>query len=581
MIIINNLTISFPGKTLLSEINLNISDKERVALIGKNGSGKTTLLKAIAGIFNDYSGQIVTTGKAVYLDQYRTFDEKTPYEYYMKVADTPEKQRLVRSILKGFGFEEKDWHRELSTFSGGEKTRLQIGRLFLEQADFILLDEPTNFLDILGIRFLKNLLKNFNGGYIIISHDRSFLRDTCDRFLEINNMKIWDFNMKFDKYLIERENLILHQQRSMKNKQKEIERLKKIIERYKKWGREKFIKQAKSKEKMLQKMLKDLESETLFKEEEFDKKISIPVPDSPGHVVLNAKNLQFLNIIKNATFTVYSDDKVAIMGKNGSGKSTILKLIKGSLKGSGEIEIGYNVKIEFLDQFVEELNEENSVFEEIADEMELEPDYVIRAYAGRFGFKGEDVFKNVSNLSGGEKQILALAKVLLRKPNLLVLDEPTNHMDLDTVKALEDALKEFKGSVILVSHDEELIKNVCNKYFVLENGILKEITSLNDYKITEIKERKKKENLEFEERKKIKNKLKNLRIKLEELKKEEGKIEEELSNVETELLNVQSDYIKAEKLINKKEELEIKLLNTMEEIERIEKEIKKFEEVLL
>ncbi|HCF38008.1 MAG TPA: ABC transporter, partial [Thermosipho africanus] len=163
MIILNNLTISFPGKTLLSDVNLNISDKERVALIGKNGSGKTTLLKAIAGIFNDYTGKIITSGKILYLDQFRTFDEKTPYEYYMKVANTPEKERLVRSILKGLGFEEEDWHRDISTFSGGERTRLQIGRLFIEDAEFILLDEPTNYLDILGIRFLKNLLKNFNG----------------------------------------------------------------------------------------------------------------------------------------------------------------------------------------------------------------------------------------------------------------------------------------------------------------------------------------------------------------------------------------------------------------------------------
>ncbi|RDI90247.1 ABC transporter ATPase [Thermosipho africanus Ob7] len=580
MIILNNLTISFPGKTLLSDVNLNISDKERVALIGKNGSGKTTLLKAIAGIFNDYTGKIITSGKILYLDQFRTFDEKTPYEYYMKVANTPEKERLVRSILKGLGFEEEDWHRDISTFSGGERTRLQIGRLFIEDAEFILLDEPTNYLDILGIRFLKNLLKNFNGGYIIISHDRSFLRDTCERFLEINNEKIWDFKMKFDSYLVERERLILHQQRTMKNKQKEIERLKKIIERYRKWGREKFIKQAKSKEKMLQKMLEELESEVTFNEEEFDKKISLPTPEMPGYVVLTVKHLKFLDILKDVSFTIHSGDKMALLGKNGSGKSTILRLIKGDINGSGTVEFGYNVRVEFLDQFVEELDEESTVFEEISNEMEFEPDYVIRAYAGKFGFKGEDVFKEVHNLSGGERQILALAKVLLRKPNLLVLDEPTNHMDLDTLEALENALKEFKGNIILVSHDEELIKNVCNKFFVLEKGILKEISDLSEYVPTEEKERKKKENIEFEEKKKLKNKLKSLKEQLKKKKEKEEKLIKELERVEEELLNIDSDYVKAEKLVNQKNELEENIFNTMHEIEELEKQIEELEKAL-
>ncbi|ABR30692.1 ABC transporter [Thermosipho melanesiensis] len=576
MIVLNNVSLHFPGKELLNNVSLNISDGEKVALIGKNGSGKTTLLKAIVGEFKEYTGQINTTGKVVYLDQYRTFSSNTPYEYYMEVADTPEKERLVRSILKGFGFEEEDWKRNLSTFSGGEKTRLQIGRLFLEEADFILLDEPTNYLDIAGIHFLKNLLKSFKGGYIIISHDRSFLRDTCERFLEINNGKIWDFRMGFDAYLKERESLILHQKRSMKNKQREIERLKKIIERYRKWGREKFIKQAKSKEKILQKILEELQSEVIF-EEETKKNVSIPIPENTGYIVLNVKGLKFLNIIDDVTFTVYSGDKIAILGPNGSGKSTILKFISGKLKGEGLVEFGYNVKVEFLDQFVEELDEENSVFEEIANEMEMQPDYVIRAYAGRFGFKGEDVFKTISELSGGERQILALAKVLLKKPNLLILDEPTNHMDLETVEALEDALKEYKGSLILVSHDEELVKNVCNRYFILKDKKLLEVSDISQYEPKEEKKEEKIINTDYEEKKRRKNRIKKLKMEIEKLNEEEKRLLKKIDEIDLKLLNVGSDYIKAMELSEEKEKLEEKILNLLQKIDEMEKEIKYLE----
>ncbi|MBO8160754.1 MAG: ATP-binding cassette domain-containing protein [Thermosipho sp. (in: Bacteria)] len=583
MIVLSNLSIFFPGKNLLTDINLNIGDKDRVALIGKNGSGKTTLLKSIAGIFKDYTGRISTSGKIVYLDQYRTFDGTTPFEYYSKVADTPEKERMVRSILKGLGFEEKDWHRDISTFSGGEKTRLHIGRLFLEDPDFILLDEPTNFLDIAGIHFLKGLLLNFRGGYVIISHDRSFLRDTCNRFLEINNEKIWDFNMDFDSYLVERKKLLIQQERELKNKTKEIERLKTIIERYRKWGKsnEKFIKQARNKERRLQKLLDELESTTLFVSEKSDKKVKIPEPENMGYVVLDVKKLGFKEIIKNVSFTLYNGEKIAILGPNGSGKSTILRVIFGLLEGEGKVVFGHNVKAEFLDQFVNQLDLENTVFEELASEMEMEPDYVIRSYAGRFGFKNEDVFKFVSELSGGERQILALAKVLLRRPNLLVLDEPTNHMDLETVEALEDALKEFKGSIILVSHDEELIKNVCNRFFVIKEKTLKEINSLEEYEFPQTeKNNQRKSNVEFVKRKRLKNQAKKLKETIERLQNKEKELLKTLEKVESELLSIGSDYVKAMELTEEKANIENEIFSTLEEIERLKEEYNKISSML-
>ncbi|QTA38415.1 ATP-binding cassette domain-containing protein [Thermosipho ferrireducens] len=578
MISIVNLTINFPGKLLFKNVNLTIQDKDRVGLIGKNGSGKTTLLKAIGQLFEDYEGQISTSGNIVYLDQFRTFDADTPYEYYMKKADTPEKERMVRSILKGLGFEEHDWNRSIESFSGGEKTRLHLGRLFLETPDFILLDEPTNFLDIAGIHYLKKLLSNFNGGYIIISHDRSFLRDTCTRFLEINNEKIWDFRMPFDKYLEERKRLLEHQERELKNRTREIERLKTIIERYRRWGREKSLKQAKSKEKRLQKMLDELENITLLTDEKSSKKVKIPQPEPTGYIILEASKLGFKNIINDVSFTMYEKDKVAILGPNGSGKTTILKLIIGKITDRGKVSFGHNVTFAFLDQFVENLNNRNTVFEEISDEMPMEPEHTVRAYIGRFGFRGEDVFKMVNELSGGEKQILALAKILLKKPNLLILDEPTNHMDLETVEILEKALKEYKGSIMLVSHDEELIKNVCNRFFAIKDKKLVELKNLENYdtSYTNLKTKNPTKNKEnnFEERKKVKNQIKKTMQTIEKLKKEEEELSQKLSKTIKLLDTVGSNYQKAMELTREKETLELKILEILETIETLEEKLK-------
>ncbi|MFN3327650.1 MAG: ABC-F family ATP-binding cassette domain-containing protein [Fervidobacterium pennivorans] len=577
MITIKNLTIAFPEKTLFSNFNVTVLARDRIGLMGKNGSGKSTLLKAIAGIFNDYHGEITVQGKVLYMDQYRTFEARTPYGYYMKVADTPEKQKQVRSILKGLGFPEEDWERDISTFSGGERTKLQLGRLFVEAPDFLLLDEPTNFLDIESIEFLKELLRSFRGGYIIISHDRDFLRNTCEKFWEINNERIWVFDMDFDSYHLERQRIIETQRRQLVNIQREIERLRTIIDRYKKWGREKFTKQAKSKEKMLEKMLEELENMPNMYLEEEEKTISIPEPDNTGYVVLEVKNVSWNGLLKNVSFTVYQGDKIAIVGPNGSGKTTLLKIINGQTNYTGQITFGYNVKAVYLEQFVDQLDLENTVFDELFEEIPDKPDYVIRAYAGRFGFRGEDVFKTIADLSGGERQILALAKVLLRKPNMLILDEPTNHMDLETVEALESALKEYKGAVLLVSHDLELIRNVCNRFFTIKNGELLE----SNEPIFFSKEKKKVEkekNVDFEEKKRLRNQLKSWKKQLEELKERENEITYMISDLENRM-HKEQDYVKLMELMGEKEKLEEELLRVMETFEEIENKIKEFENI--
>lgn len=575
MITISNLSISFPEKTLFQNFNVSVYPNEKIGLMGKNGCGKSTLLKAIAGSFNDYSGEISVQGKVLYMDQYRTFDAKTPYEYYMKIADTPEKEKSARSILKGLGFSEEDWHRDISTFSGGEKTKLHIGRLFVEEPDFLLLDEPTNFLDIESIEFLKELLNKFRGGYIVISHDRDFLRNVCKKFWEINNERVWVFDTDFDHYHIERQRIIETQRRQVANIQREVERLRTIIDRYKKWGREKFVKQAKSKEKMLERMLEELENMPNLYLEEEDKKIEIPSPENTGYVVLDVKNVSWESLLKDVNFTVYNGDKIAIVGPNGSGKTTLLKIITNKINYKGNVLIGYNVKMVYLEQFVDQLDLENTVFDEIFEEMPDRPDYVIRAYAGRFGFKGEAVFKSVGELSGGERQILALAKVLLRRPNVLILDEPTNHMDLETVEALEEALKEYRGCVIMVSHDLELIRNVCNRFLTIKSGTIVEVNEPIFY--SKERERVEKEkNVDFEERKKLKNQLKSMKRQMEELKTREEELYKAISEIDSEM-HRHTDYVKLMELMNKKDACEQELLSIIEKLDELQLKVSELE----
>jgi len=578
VISINKLSIAFPQKNLFSNFNATVFPRDRIGLMGKNGCGKSTLLKAIAGIFKDYSGEINVSGKVLYMDQYRTFDASTPFEYYSQVADTPEKQRQVRSILKGLGFNEDDWNRSISTFSGGEKTRLQLGRLFIEEPDFLLLDEPTNFLDIESIEFLKSLLKSYKGGYIVISHDRDFLRSVCDKFWEINNERVWIFDMDFDRYHLERQRIMETQRRQVANIQKEIERLRTIIDRYKKWGREKFTKQAKSKEKMLEKMLEELENMPNLYLEEEEKKIGIPEPENTGYMVLEVKDVSWNNLLKNVSFTVYQKDKIAIVGPNGSGKTTLLKIITNQIPYSGSVNYGYKVNVAYVDQFVDQLDLENTVFDEIFDEMPDKPDYVIRAYAGRFGFKGEDVFKTIDSLSGGERQILALAKILLRKPNLLILDEPTNHMDLETVEALEDALKEYKGGIIIVSHDLELIRNVCNRFLSIKDGKIIEVDEPVFF-AKQVKKEEKVKNIDFEEKKKLKNQLKSSKKKLEELEQREKEISSRIDEIDSQMSYL-NDYVKLMNLTKEKQELEEEQLNILEEMENLKVKISELEKTV-
>ncbi|OQY08923.1 MAG: ABC transporter [Marinitoga sp. 4572_148] len=586
LIKIDGVSHNFGTQDIFYDVSLSIYENDRIALIGPNGSGKTTLLKIINGEIEPLEGTVLRTknSKIGYLKQFRANDlDLTLFEYVLKEIEKnindEMKNKIVRSVLKGMGFEENEWERKISSLSGGELTRLGLGRLLAGDYNLLILDEPTNHLDLYSINWLINYLKNYKGALIFVSHDRKFIQELSNRFWEINNFKIWDFKANYDQYLSNRNNMLTNLTARRKNLEKEIERLNAMIDRFRKWGTEKMMRQAKLREKIRDKLIKEYEELELLKEEQVIK-IKIPEPKRTGYKVLEVKKLKFgyskdKIILKNINFEINESEKITILGKNGSGKSTLLKLLMDKLKpDNGEINWGYNIKIGYLDQVISSLNKSLNVMDLIWKDVPEWQDFEVRKYIGRFGFTGDNVFKSVETLSGGELTRLALAKLILQKPNVLILDEPTNHLDIFTVQTLEETLKEFKGSIIMVSHDENLIKNISDRLFLIKEGDLIEYKSfesvlpelLNDsFKLK--KETKK--SIDFETAKKIKNRIKSLTREKEKLENKFEEIILKLEEIEELMFSYSNNYQKLVELQDEKTLLEKEL----DEISKREDEI--------
>jgi len=372
-------------------------------------------------------------------------------------------ERRVRSILVGLEFSEDDWDRRLETFSGGELTRISLGKLFLVDYDLLLLDEPTNHLDLESTEWLVNFLRNYKGALLVVTHDRYLIRNIGSRFWELNGGSLWDFTGTYDKYQLDREIMVKSGLRTRENLLKEIERLDAVAKRYRLWGQEKFIKQAINKEKQRDRLKEQLESVDIPDEEIRPTKFRLPQPDRTGYSVLKIEGLSFgfgnRKLFNSSSAEIHRRTKIGLLGPNGSGKTTLLKIITENLQGyTGEITWGHNVRWGYLSQLTEDLNSSNDVITEIWQMMRGQPDYEVRKYIGRFGFPGDDVFKPISSLSGGERTKLALAKLILSRPNVLVMDEPTNNLDIWSIESLEEVLKEYEGCIILVSHDREFVQ---------------------------------------------------------------------------------------------------------------------------
>ena len=478
MLTIDHLSMEFSSRPVLDDITFLINCKERVALVGKNGAGKTTLLRLIAGEYQPTAGRIAkeTDMTIGYLPQVMLFhDNRTLREEMMTVSHEDEARFIAemdRTII-GLGFERKDFDRPCSEFSGGWRMRIELAKILLRHPDLLLLDEPTNHLDIESIQWLEDFLKTSPSALLMVSHDRAFIDNVCGRTIEITLGRIYDYNVNYSKFVELRKERHEQQVRAYQNQQKMIQDTEEFIERFR-YKATKAV-QVQSRIKQLEKL------DRLEVDLEDTSRLNLRFPPAPrsGDFPLIVEDLRKdfgeHNVFHDVTFTIRRGEKVAFVGKNGEGKSTLVKCIMGQLDYLGTLKIGHNVKIGYFAQNQAALLDENlTVFETI--------DYVavgdirtkIRDILGAFMFGGEASEKKVKVLSGGERSRLAMIRLLLEPCNLLILDEPTNHLDMPSKDVLKAALKDFNGTLICVSHDRDFLDGIVSKVYEFGGGHVKE-----------------------------------------------------------------------------------------------------------
>ena len=589
----NNLNKSFGIDSILENVNFTVNEYDKIGIIGVNGTGKTTLFKIISGIYGYDSGDIYTSKDCEigYLEQNTNFhSENTILEEVLEVfKDVIEMEKYLRDlehkiseessntnsttleklmneysnkleafsdmngygykseakgVLKGLGFSDEDMDKPISILSGGEKTRVLLGKLLLKKPTLLLLDEPTNHLDSEAIEWLEVFLKQYKGTVILISHDRYFLDQVVNRIFEIHNKKLKTYNGNYSDFIkasaIEKELEL----KKFEDQQKDIKKQEKSIERLKAFGREKHLKRARSKEKALAKV------DVLDKPEAYRKKAKIEFNPSvtSGNDVLQLRDISMgygeRILFKDLNLDIYRGEKVALIGANGIGKSTLFKIIMNEITPlSGDIKFGTNVNVSYFHQEQKTLNLDNTIIDKIWEDNKQLTQTSLRTMLGAFLFEGEEVFKKISTLSGGERARVAILKLILSNANLLLLDEPTNHLDIDSKEVLEEALSSYTGTIFTISHDRYFLNTVVDKVLVLdENGITeylgnydyyiekkKQVQEMNTVEVveektkTQLKEEKRKEREQREAEKKNRVKRQNIEKEIEET---EAKIEE-------------------------------------------------------
>ena len=478
MLTIDHISMEFSSRPVLDDITFLINRKERIALVGKNGAGKTTLLRLIAGEYQPTSGRIAreTDMTIGYLPQVMLFhDDRTLREEMMLVAHEDEARfvaEMDRTVI-GLGFERRDFDRPCSEFSGGWRMRIELAKILLSHPDLLLLDEPTNHLDIESIQWLEDFLKSSPSAVLMVSHDRAFIDNVCNRTIEITLGRIYDYNVNYSKFVELRKERHEQQVRAYQNQQKMIQDTEEFIERFR-YKATKAV-QVQSRIKQLEKL------ERLEVDLEDTSRLNLRFPPAPRSgdfpIIIEdlRKDFGSHNVFHDVTFTIRRGEKVAFVGKNGEGKTTLVKCIMGQLDYLGTLKIGHNVKIGYFAQNQAALLDENlTVFETI--------DYVavgdirtkIRDILGAFMFGGEASEKKVKVLSGGERSRLAMIRLLLEPCNLLILDEPTNHLDMQSKDVLKAALQDFNGTLICVSHDRDFLNGLVFKVYEFGGGRVKE-----------------------------------------------------------------------------------------------------------
>ena len=593
MLSVQNVTVSFGGETLFNEISFRLGAGDRVGLVGKNGAGKSTLLHLIARDNEPTAGSIATEknlsvgflrqdidfekGRTVLEEAYQAFTEikqleaemeqvnqalasRTDYEseeynqLIISLNDLTERYALIggynyqgttERILQGLGFKAADFDKKTDTFSGGWRMRIELAKLLLQDHDVLLLDEPTNHLDIESIIWLEEFLTKYRGAVVLVSHDKMFLDNTSNRTIEIVGGRIYDYKKAYSDYMLLREEIMTQQRAAQKNQAKEIEQTEKLIERFRAKA---------SKAAMAQSLIKKLDKIERIEvdvEDTTAMKLRFPVAQQPGKVVLRAegvsKSYGTKHVLKTVDLEIERGTKTAFVGQNGQGKSTLAKIIVNEIDFEGKSELGHNVLLGYFAQNqAEYLDGDLSLLETMEEAATDENRSRVRDMLGAFMFRGDDVEKKVKVLSGGERNRLALCKLLLSPFNVLVMDEPTNHLDIRSKNVLKEALKKFEGTLILISHDRDFLQGLSDRVVEFKDHRLKEylgdvqfyleqkkLDSLVDLERVE-KEVKKKptggEN-DYQQQKRLKslkNKQSKLEAKIADLEKEIKAIDFEL-----------------------------------------------------
>ena len=518
IVTVNGLCMEFGEQKLFDGMTFEIQENDRIGLIGVNGCGKTTLFKLLTGEYYQTKGNIVLNKNASigYMEQHVCRNlERSAYDEVMTVfseliemereldflnakisgkcenlGELIERQSFLneefarrggltcraraRSALLGLGFDDEQIRLPIRALSGGQRAKLQLAKLLLCGANFLLLDEPTNHLDTHSVEWLEEYLINSKCAYLVISHDRYFLDKTTSKTFELENKKMTVYKGNYTAYLPQKAERRLSEQRVYENTMKEINRLEGIIEQQRRWNREKNIKTAESKQKVIDRL-----SENLKKPENLPTAMSfgLDIKNQSGEDVLEVDKISLgfgrEPLFENVSMEVHRGEKIFILGPNGCGKTSLLRTLLGQYHAqSGRIKYGVGVKVGYYDQIQTGMDSEKSIFEEMSDSFPAMTNTEIRSTLARFLFKNDDVFKPLSTLSGGERAKVLLTKLMLGKFNFLMLDEPTNHLDIISCEALEQALKEYEGTLLIVSHDRYLINSLADKiYYLTPMGI--------------------------------------------------------------------------------------------------------------
>ena len=544
MLNVNNLSVYFGGDSLFESVSFRLGKGDRVGLIGKNGAGKSTLLKILSKNQNPTSGNIsfeknckigylsqdfnFEYGRSVLEEAYLAFEEILKIENRQKeINKIMEKtvdfeseeykkilleftdlnsqyeilggynyQSQTEKILLGLGFTSDDLHSLTDTFSGGWRMRIELAKLLLKDNDILLLDEPTNHLDIESIIWLEQFLLKYKGAIILVSHDKMFLDRITNRTIEIVQHRIFDFKKSYSNYMILRKELRQQQKAAQKNQDKQIQQTEKLIEKFRAKA---------SKASMAQSLIKKLnktERIEIDPEENKKMKFEFHISQQPGKIIFKAQDISKYfgekKVLSEVNFEIERGEKLAFVGQNGQGKSTLAKIIIGELESEGHLKLGHNVELGYFAQDQSSyLEDNNSVIEEAENTSSPENRTKVRDLLGAFLFSGEDADKKIHVLSGGERNRLALCKLLLQPFNVLIMDEPTNHLDILSKNILKEALKKFEGTLILVSHDRDFLQGLCEKVIVFKDHKVKPFLGdlnsyLEDQKLLSIKDLEKK-----------------------------------------------------------------------------------------